>query len=274
MAANIHPSAIVEDGATVGDGVSIGPFCYVGPDATIGGGVTLMSHVVVTGATTLGPRSQVFPHAVLGCPPQNMKHKGGRTTLTIGEGTIIREGVTMHVGTDTARGMTEVGSNCMFLAYSHVSHDSRIGNNVTFANNVMIGGHCEIGDHVIIGGGAALHQFVRIGHHAFVGGLTGIEGDLIPFGMATGDRASLGGLNIIGMKRAGMARSDIHALRHAYRKLFDRSRPVQENAALVAGEFAGNQAVMDIVAFVQSGGKRAFTTPALPQGAQDEDAGD
>lgn len=225
----------------------------------------LHSHVVVTGATTLGTGCEVFPQAVLGCPPQNTKHQGGRTTLTIGAGTVIREGVTMHTGTDTARGATTVGSNCNFLAYSHVSHDSVIGDHVTFANNVMLGGHCEIGDYVIIGGGAALHQFVRVGHHAFVGGLTGIEGDLIPFGMATGNRADLGGLNIIGMRRSGIDRSEIHALRHAYKALFDRSRPVRENAELVAAEYADVPVVQDVVAFVQHGGKRAFVTPPLTE---------
>ncbi len=269
MATSIHATSIVEDGARIGENVRIGPFCHVGPDAELGNGVELLSHVAIAGATTVGANCRIYPNAVLGYEPQNTKHKGGRTTLTIGASTVIREGVTMHTGTDTARGATEVGANCMFLAYSHVSHDSRIGNHVTFANNVMIGGHCDIGDHVIIGGGAALHQFVRIGHHAFVGGLTGIEGDLIPFGMATGDRAKLNGLNIIGMKRAGMVRADIHALRHAYRKLFDRARPVQENAAIVAEEFAGSPAVQDVVAFIRTSGKRAFTTPPLNRSGDD-----
>jgi UDP-N-acetylglucosamine acyltransferase len=272
MANTIHPSAVVEDGAKLGADVRIGPFCHIGPEVVLGDGVELMSHAVVAGATTLGAACKVYPHAVLGCGPQNTRHRGGRTTLTIGHSTVIREGVTMHTGTDTARGATEVGHHGMFLAYSHVSHDSRIGNHVTFANNVMIGGHCEIGDHVILGGGAALHQFVRIGHHAFVGGLTGIEGDLIPYGIAVGDRARLGGLNIVGMKRSGMARADIHALRHAYRMLFDPAAPLQENAGKVAAEFAGNAAVEDIVAFVRSGGKRAFTTPASRAAAGDDDS--
>ncbi len=253
----------------LGAGVEIGPFCVVGNDVTLGDGVRLHSHVVITGATTVGERCEIFPQAVLGCPPQNTRHQGGRTTLTIGAGTTIREGVTMHTGTDNARGATTVGSNCNFLAYSHVSHDSIVGNHVTFANNVMIGGHCEIGDHVIIGSGAALHQFVRIGHHAFVGGLTGIEGDLIPFGMATGDRADLGGLNIVGMRRSGIPRDDIHALRHAYKALFDRSRPIQENAVRVAELYADSALVQDMVAFVRSGGKRAFVTPPLSGKAND-----
>ena len=273
MTNSIHPSAVIEDGASLGSDVTIGPFCHVGADVALGDGVRLHSHVVVTGATTLGPGCEVFPNAVLGCPPQNNKHQGGRTTLTIGERTVIREGVTMHTGTDTARGATTVGSHCNFLAYSHVSHDSVIGNHVTFANNVMLGGHCEIGDYVIIGGGSALHQFVRIGHHAFVGGLTGIEGDLIPFGMATGDRADLGGLNIIGMRRSGIERSEIHALRHAYKALFDRARPIRENAALVAAEFAESALVQDVVGFVLAGGKRAFVTPPLTD-KSDESADD
>lgn len=273
MTARIHPSAIVEPGADLGADVVIGPFCHVGPDVVLGDRVQLQSHVVVTGATILGAGCRVFPQAVLGCAPQNTAHQGGRTTLTVGDNTVIREGVTMHPGTDTARGATSVGSNCNFLAYSHVSHDSIIGDHVTFANNVMLGGHCEIGDHVIIGGGSALHQFVRIGHHAFIGGLTGIEGDLIPFGMATGDRAALGGLNIIGMRRAGIKRSEMHALRHAYKALFDRARPIRENAEQVASEFSESGLVQDVVAFVQSGGKRPFITPPLSEAADESAQG-
>lgn len=263
MASNIHPSAIVEDGARIGDDVTVGAFCHVGPDVELGAGTRLHSHVVIEGATTLGENCEVFPGAVLGCAPQNAKHTGGRTTLTIGDRTVIREGVTMHTGTDTARGRTDVGSDCMFLAYSHVSHDSRVGNHVTFANNVMIGGHCDIGDYVIFGGGAAMHQFVRVGHHAFIGGLAGIEGDVIPYGMAIGHRGGLGGLNLIGMKRSGLDRTEIHALRHAYRMIFDRARPIRENIPLVAAAFPDSRAVADVLEFMGGDSKRRYTTPEL-----------
>jgi UDP-N-acetylglucosamine acyltransferase len=262
MTITVHPSSIIEKGASLAEGVTIGPFCHIGPDVVLGEGVTIHSHVVVTGATTIGGGCTLFPAAIIGGPPQNAKHTGGRTTLTVGENTLIREGVTMHTGTDTARGATEVGSNCAFLAYAHVSHDSVIGNNVTFANNVMIGGHCDISDFVIIGGGAAVHQFVRIGHHAMIGGLGGVFADIIPFGMAAGIRTGLSGLNIIGMRRAGLGHSDVHAVRKAYGMLFDAARPLQDNIPLVAAEFGENPAVVDILDFVRNTGSRPLGTPA------------
>ncbi|MGH6763143.1 MAG: acyl-ACP--UDP-N-acetylglucosamine O-acyltransferase [Phyllobacterium sp.] len=269
----IHPTAIVEDGARLGVGVSIGPFCHVGPEVVLGDNVELVSHVVVTGATMIGENSKVYPHAVLGTEPQNTKHKGGRTTLTIGKNCLIREGVTMHRGTDSSRGKTTVGDNCMFLAYSHVSHDSDVGNYVTFSNNVMIGGHVTIGDRVIIGGGAGIHQFVRVGHHAFIGGLAALASDLIPFGMAIGNHAYLGGLNIVGMKRSGIERPEIHNLRHATQMLFDRSKPIRLRADDVAAAFPNSAAVTDLVDFIRVDTKRAFCVPplntALDQGGDD-----
>lgn len=264
----IHPTAVVERGAQLGAGVRIGPFCHVGPDAVLGDGVELVSHVVVTGATAIGEGSVIYPQAVLGCAPQNAKHKGGRTTLTIGKNCTIREFVTMHVGTDTSRGATTVGDNGNFLAYSHIAHDCIVGDNVTFANGATLAGHCEIGDHVIIGGLSALHQFVRIGHHAFIGGASGIAGDVIPYGMAVGNRAKLRGLNIVGMKRSGLARAEIHALRKAYRMIFDRSRPVSENLQHMPEEFQRSEAVKDVIAFISERGKRHYTVPPL------DDAGD
>ena len=265
--ARIHPTAIVEDGAVIGDNVSIGPFCHIGPTANIGANSKLMSHVVVEGVTTLGENAVVFHHAILGAAPQNGKHKGGPTKLIIGKNCQIREGVTMHTGSDTSIGVTTVGDNCTFLAYAHVAHDCTLGNNVTFANNVMIGGHVEIGNNVIIGGGGAVHQFCRVGHHAFVGGLAALVHDLIPFGSAIGVHAHLAGLNIIGMKRSGMARADIHILRHAVKMLFDRSRPVRENAGMVEAKYAGNLAVADLLSFMDFSAKRSYCTPLLSNSA-------
>ncbi|MEL6435830.1 MAG: acyl-ACP--UDP-N-acetylglucosamine O-acyltransferase [Pseudomonadota bacterium] len=217
---HIHPTAIVEDGAMLGAGVTVGPFCHVGSGATLHDNVELMTHVVVTGRTVLGAGTRVYPHAVLGGDPQHVGYKGEDTGLIVGKNVVIREGVTMNRGMPDARVNTVVGDNCMFLAYAHVAHDCLLGDHVLFANNVMIGGHCTIGDRVIMGGGAALHQFCRVGHHAFIGGMAGVEFDVIPYGLALGGRAHLGGLNIIGMKRSGMARSEIHALRHGVRALF------------------------------------------------------
>lgn len=258
---SIHPTALVEDGVQLGSGVSIGAFCHIQSGAVIGDGSQLMSHVVVTGATRLGAHSHVFPHAVLGCEPQNGKHTGGPTTLEIGTHCTIREGVTMHCGSDTSRGRTIVGDHCTFLAYAHVAHDCIVEDHVTFANNVMVGGHCEIGHRAILGGGSAVHQFTRIGHHAFVGGMAAVAGDVIPFGMVIGVHARLGGLNIIGMKRSGIERKEIHAVRHAYRMLFDRSKPMQQRAQDVMETYASSHAVADLIEFVTTDSKRAFCTP-------------
>lgn len=267
----IHPMASVETGAQLGTGVKIGPFCHVGAEARIGDRVQLVSHVSVLGATTLGADSTVQPMAVLGAPPQNSKHKGGRTTLDIGRNCTIREGVTMHLGTDTSRGATTVGDNCNLLAYVHIAHDCAVGNNVVMANLATLGGHVELGDFVNVGGLSAVHQMCRIGHHAFVGGMTGIFGDVIPYGMVVGNRGLLRGLNVIGMKRAGLPRSEILALRRALRTIFDRERPVSENLGGLPEELTGSQAVADVVAFIRERGKRPFVVPRLGRGIDDDD---
>jgi len=258
---HIHPTAYVETGAQLGNNVRIGPFCHISATAQIGDNCQLMSHVVVEGQTILGSGSVVHPHAILGGMPQNNKHKGGETSLVIGKNCIIREGVTMHRGSDYANGVTIIGDDCQFLAYAHVAHDCILGHHVTFSNNVMIGGHVEIGDHVIIGGGGAVHQYARVGHHAFVGGLAALVGDLIPYGTAIGVHAHLGGLNIIGMKRSGLARAEIHQLRHAMTQLFDRTKPLQARADEVASAFPSSNAVGDVVRFIKQGAKRPFCTP-------------
>ncbi|WP_074380758.1 acyl-ACP--UDP-N-acetylglucosamine O-acyltransferase [Bartonella doshiae] len=257
----IHPTAFVERGAQLGENVLVGPFCHIGPEAIIGDACNLISHVVIMGKTTLGADSKVFSHAVLGADPQNNKHKDGHTTLSIGEKCIIREGVTMHRGSDSSEGMTIVGSNCQFFCYAHVAHDCHVGNHVTFANNAMIAGHVTVGDYVIIGGGAAVHQFVRIGHHAFVGGVSALVGDLIPYGTAVGVQAKLAGLNIIGMKRAGLKRKDIHALRHSVAMLFDRSKPFKERVDDISAFYSTSQSVVDVVNFIKQEGKRFYCTP-------------
>lgn len=268
----IHSLAVVEPGAKLGAGVSIGPFCHVGNEAVLGDNVRLVSHVIVVGATMVGAGCTIYPHAVLGTAPQNVKHKGGPSTLVIGSNCTIREAVTMHLGTDTSRGTTTVGDNGFFMAYTHIGHDSSIGNNVIFANGAAIGGHCEIDDHVSIGASTAVHQFVRIGHHAFLGGCSAIVGDVIPYGMAVGNRASLRGLNIIGMKRSGLPRVEIHALRKAYRMIFDRALPVSENVQRVAEEFADSPTVLDVIGFITGRGKRYFSVPPLRgDGGQDGD---
>jgi UDP-N-acetylglucosamine acyltransferase len=276
MPTTIHSSAVVEPGAELGMDVVIGPFCHVGSDAAIGDRTELVGHVSVLGATTLGEGCKVYPMATLGAPPQNSKHKGGRTTLTIGRNCTIREGVTIHRGTDTSRGETTVGDNGNFLAYAHIAHDCLVGNNVTMANLATLGGHCDIGDFVNFGGFAAVHQFCRIGHHAFIGGMSGIFGDVIPYGMAQGRRGALRGFNIIGMKRAGMPRAEILALRRAYRMIFDRARPITENLGPAAAEFADWPSVLEIVGFLSTRGRRHYAVPQLDDNltGDGEDDGD
>lgn len=268
VSCEIHPTAVVESGAELGRGVKVGPFCYIGPHARIGDNVELISHAVVIGDTTIGEETRVFPQAVLGAEPQNTAHKGERTKLVIGRQNTIREGVTMHTGTGNARGETTVGDHCMFLAYSHVAHDCILGNHITFANNVMIGGHTVIGDRVIIGGGAGVHQFCRIGHHAFIGGLAAVQSDVIPYGMIMGNRGYLAGLNLVGMKRSGLDKNEMNALRHAYKRLFQAgSGSLRENADLVLKEYADSATVRDVAEFILTDSKRKFMTPLSSLGA-------
>jgi UDP-N-acetylglucosamine acyltransferase len=272
MNSSIHPTALIEDGAVIGDNCSIGPFCHIGAGVRLGASSQLMSHVVLTGVTEIGDGAVIHHHAVIGGAPQNNKHTGAPTRLIVGKNCLIREGVTMNTGSDTSTGVTTVGDDCTFLAYAHVAHDCTLGNKVTFANNVMIGGHVTIGDGVIIGGGGAVHQFCRVGHHAFVGGLAALVHDLIPYGSAIGVHAHLAGLNIIGMKRGGMPRVEIHAMRHAVKMLFDRKKPVRDNAIDVAAAFDSSPAVKDLLAFMDFSAKRSYCAPLLDDKA--ERAGD
>ena len=257
----IHPSACVEPGARLGEGVRIGPFCHVGPEAALCDGVQLISHVSVAGATTIGARTRVFPFAAIGHEPQDLKYRGEATRLTIGEECLIREGVTMNPGTAGGGGETIVGARCVFLANSHVAHDCRLGESVILSNNVMLAGHCQIGDFAILSGGSAAHQFVRIGAHVFVGGLAGVENDIIPFGIALGNRASLAGLNVVGLKRRGFSHEAVHELRRAYKTLFSAAGTLKERVEEVAAAFPDQPAVQQVVAFLRESGERAICTP-------------
>jgi len=257
----IHPTAVIEDGARLGAGVEIGPFCHVGPQTTLGDGVRLVSHVSLAGDTTVGARTAIFPFASIGHQPQDLKYRGEPVRLMIGEDCLIREGVTMNPGTAGGGSETIVGPRSVFLANAHVGHDCRIGEGVILSNNVMLGGHCQIGDFANISGGAAAHQFVRIGAQAFIGGLSGVENDVIPYGLALGNRASLAGLNIVGMKRRGFSRESIHDLRRAYRALFAPEGTLKERIEDVAAEFAAHAEVQQILDFLREGGERAICTP-------------
>jgi UDP-N-acetylglucosamine acyltransferase len=270
----IHPMAVVEPGARLGVGVSVGPFCHIEAGATVGDRVDLASHVVVHRGVTVGEGCKVSSMAVLGGPPQNTKHKGGPTTLVIGRNCTIREGVTMNRGTDSSRGETTVGDNGNFLAYVHIAHDCVVGDNVTMANVATLGGHVEVGSSVTIGGLAAVHQMTRIGHHAFVGGCSAVVGDIIPYGMVMGNHARLRGLNVIGMKRSGVSRADILALRGAYKMIFDPARSVAENIPEAEHQFGASPIVRDVLDFIQARGKRHLTVPPLRDSADSDDDGD
>lgn len=261
MTTNIHPSAVVEDGAVLGAEVKIGPFCHVGPNVNLGDGVELLSHAVIAGHTSIGTKTRVFPFASLGHEPQDLKFKGEITTLEIGSNCTIREGVTMNPGTAGDAGKTIIGNNCVFLANAHVAHDCVLGNNIIFSNAVMVAGHCKIGDNVIFGGGAGVHQFCRIGNNAFIGGMAGLENDVIPYGVALGNRAYLGGLNVIGMKRAGLEREDIHAARAVYKHIFSGDVPIAEAVNDIPDTMSDNPVVKRILNFIKSGENRSLCTP-------------
>jgi UDP-N-acetylglucosamine acyltransferase len=257
----IHPTAVIAADAVLGSGVSIGAFCHVGPQVELGEDVELVSHVAVAGQTKIGARSRLFPFASIGHPPQDLKYRGEASRLEIGADCLIREGVTINPGTQGGGLLTQIGDRCAFLANSHVGHDCRLGSDVVLSNNVMIAGHVVIGDFARLGGGAAVHQFTRVGAHAFLGGLSGLENDLIPFGLAAGNRARLGGLNLIGLKRRGFARETIHDLRRAYRLLFAAEGTLAERMDDVAQAFEPNPHVREILDFLRAGGDRAICMP-------------
>ena len=233
----------------------------MGRDVTLGEGVHLLSHVVVAGRTSIGAGTRIFPFASIGHEPQDLKFRGEPSTLTIGAGCLIREGVTMNPGTAAGGLATTVGDHSTFLANAHVAHDCRVGSHVVFSNNVMLAGHCRVGDYAILGGGAAVHQFVRIGAPAFVGGLAGVENDVIPYGMALGNRAYLAGLNLVGLKRRGFTREQIHDLRRAYRLIFAAEGTLKERIEDVRTEFNTHAEVQEILDFIRNGGDRAVCVP-------------
>ncbi|MBE9554657.1 MAG: acyl-ACP--UDP-N-acetylglucosamine O-acyltransferase [Proteobacteria bacterium] len=260
---SIHETAIVDAAAKIGPDVSIGPYCVVGSDVALGDGVVLKAHVVVDGLTKIGEGTQIYPFASIGLPPQDLKYAGEKSTLIIGRNNVIREYVTMNPGTEGGGMETRVGDNGLFMIGAHVAHDCQVGNHVIMANNATLAGHVSVGDFAVIGGLAAVHQFVRIGEHAMIGGLSGVEHDVIPFGSVMGERASLSGLNIIGLKRRGFDRDTIPGLRAAYRELFAAGGTLEERLSKVAGEFADNAVVQQVAAFIRADSKRGLVIPKL-----------
>lgn len=266
MTVTVHSSAVVDPAARLGDGVQVGPFCCVGPDVELGDGVRLVSHVVVDGRTRIGAGTVVYPFAVLGTPPQDLKYRGETSELVIGKNNRIREHVTMNPGTEGGGMLTRVGDNGLFMVGSHVAHDCLIGSNVILANNATLAGHVLVGDYAILGGLSAVHQFVRIGHHAMIGGMSGVENDVIPYGLVMGERARLSGLNLVGLERRGFRRDAIQALRSAYRMLFGPEGTLAERVDEVESSFIGNGAVGDIVAFIRAKSSRALCQPRSGNG--------
>jgi len=255
----IDPTACVAPGAAVHEGASIGPYCIVGPDVVLGEGCRLIAHVHITGHTSVGARTVIYPFASLGTPPQSIKYRGGPTRLVIGADCQIRENVTVNTGTEDDRGVTEIGDRCFLMAGAHVAHDCKVGSDVTFANNAVIGGHVSVGDHTFLGGQSAVRQFVRIAEGAMIVGLSGVRADIIPWGMAQGPLASLIGINVVGLRRRGFAKAEILRLREAYRELFLGGGTFCDRLARLEATGPDDRLVGGVLAFIR-GGSRPLTT--------------
>lgn len=259
--ASIHPTAVVAAGARLGDGVKIGPYCTIGENVVLHDGVELISHVAVDGHTEIGAGTRIFPFASVGHQPQDLKYDGEPSRLEIGARCIIREAATINPGTRGGGMLTRLGDECLVMANAHVAHDCIIGNNVVMANYVGIAGHCHVGDNVIFGGIVVVHQFTRIGAHAFIGAQSMVDGDVIPYGMALGNRATLAGLNLVGLKRRKFDREAIHSLRAAYRMIFSNEGTLRERVEDAAEMFKGEKLVQDVVEFITSGADRPILLP-------------
>ena len=255
----IDSTARIAATASIGRDVTIGPYCVIGPDVVLGDGCRLIAHVHLTGHTSIGARTVIHPFASLGSPPQSVKYRGGATRLVVGADCDIRENVTISIGTEDDRGVTEVGDRCFLMAGSHVAHDCVVGNDVIFANNAVLGGHVSVGDHTVFGGNAAVRQRVRIGEGAMIVGLSGIRADIIPWGMAQGPLANLVGLNVVGLRRRGFAKAEIHRLRAAYKDLFLGTGAFRDRLARVEQAYAGVPLIESVFAFIRDG-KRPLST--------------
>lgn len=257
--AQIHPSAVISDGATIGANAKIGPFCLVGPEVRLADGVELKSHVVVEGWTDVGAGTIIFPFASIGHIPQDLKFGGERTKLEIGARNRIREHVTMNPGTVGGGGLTKVGDDGLYMMGVHVGHDCIVGDRVILANNASLGGHCIISDNVIIGALAGVHQFCRVGKGAMIGGLAAVVADVIPYGLVMGERADLAGLNLTGLKRAGIERADITGVRAAFKDLFAEGGSLKERATTLAATNE-NPMVAQITDFILAESDRSIAS--------------
>ncbi|MBU9696368.1 acyl-ACP--UDP-N-acetylglucosamine O-acyltransferase [Rhodobacteraceae bacterium HSP-20] len=258
--ARVHPSAVVEDGAVIGAGCEIGPFCVIGPDVVLHERVVVKSHAVVTGWTELGEETVVFPFATVGEVPQDLKYKGEKSRLVVGKRCRIREGATLNLGTEGGGGVTRVGDDVLVMTGAHVGHDAQIGNRVILVNHVAIAGHCVLGDDVIVGGLSGVHQFVRIGQGAIIGAVTMVTNDVIPYGLVQAPRGELDGLNLVGLKRRGVERGEITALRAAYQMLAQGEGTFLDRARKLADE-TDSAYVREVTEFILSASDRSFLTP-------------
>ncbi|MGZ6133664.1 MAG: acyl-ACP--UDP-N-acetylglucosamine O-acyltransferase [Myxococcaceae bacterium] len=247
---SVHPTAIVAPGARLHPSVEVGPYAVIGPSVELGAGTTVGPHAVIEGRTRIGERNRVFQFASVGAQPQDLKYAGEDSALEIGNENLIREFTTLHKGTTGGGGVTRIGDRNLFMAYSHVAHDCRVGNGCVFANGATLGGHVEVGDHAILGGLAAVHQFTRIGPHAFLAGGTMVVMDIPPFCMAQGDRAELVGVNSIGLARHGFTEEQITRVKEAYRILFRSKLPLEEAVERIRTEIGNQTEIQAMVGFV------------------------
>ena len=256
----IHKSSEIDKSAIISKNVKIGPFCYVGPGVELNENVELISNVHIEGNTSIGNGTKIFPFASIGTQPQDLKFKGEKSTLTIGENNVIREYVTINPGTEGGGLQTVIGNNCLFMISSHIAHDCKIGNNVIIANNVPLGGHVTIEDSAIIGGNSAVQQFTRIGRLAMIGGMTGVLKDVIPFGLSIGNRNYLQGLNLIGLRRQKYDNQKIMGLDKAFKDIF-ASKNLHENLDKINGEYKDNELVSEVIKFIEKDKKRPICSP-------------
>jgi UDP-N-acetylglucosamine acyltransferase len=256
----VDPSAKVAPGAVIGADVSIGPYCVIGPNVELGDGCELIAHVHLAGHTTIGAGTVIYPFASLGTPPQSVHHKGEPTRLTIGTKCQIRESVTINTGTARGGGVTTVGDDCFLMVGAHVAHDCHVGNNVVFANNAAIGGHVEVQDGVFLGGHCVVHQFTRLGQSAMVAGYSAVREDVIPYGYVLYPAARLAGINVVGMRRRGVTRAAIQAVRAAYQALFEGEGEFSARVEQVAAEHADVPQVVQIVDFLRSAKRPVMMT--------------
>ena len=256
----IHKTAIIDSKAKISEGVKIGPYCVIGSNVEIGEETEIKSHVNITGNTKIGKKNKIYPFSSIGNDPQDLKFQGEETKLEIGDHNKIREYVTINPGTKGGGGLTKIGDNCLFMVSAHIAHDCFVGNNVILANNVPLGGHANIGDNAIIGGNSAVQQFTRIGKSAMIGGMCGVVRDIIPYGIAHGNRSVLQGLNLIGLRRKNIPNKEIMILSNAYKEIF-KNENLTENLNNLSNEFKENELVQEVIKFIEEDKKRPICTP-------------